>query len=125
MLGSLPRALPAAPAAGRALGYHLTPPLGLNKEEAASCRFTNVQSQLCGRISFTIGFLVGTDRWAVRSSTRPVVALLSKYPNFTPLALPEVPPAAGLCKCDPISCSPFLRISLGVLQERGDVRVKA
>ncbi|HVN77848.1 MAG TPA: hypothetical protein VMW38_02520, partial [Terriglobia bacterium] len=33
-----------APAADGALGYCLPPPAGLNKEEAASCRFTNVQS---------------------------------------------------------------------------------
>ncbi|HVN82393.1 MAG TPA: hypothetical protein VMW38_25630, partial [Terriglobia bacterium] len=39
-----PRAAAAAPAADGALGYCLPPPAGLNKEEAASCRFTNVQS---------------------------------------------------------------------------------
>ncbi|HVN81250.1 MAG TPA: hypothetical protein VMW38_19835, partial [Terriglobia bacterium] len=43
-----PRAAAAAPAADGALGYCLPPPAGLNKEEAASCRFTNVQSPEAG-----------------------------------------------------------------------------
>ncbi|HVN81292.1 MAG TPA: hypothetical protein VMW38_20045, partial [Terriglobia bacterium] len=52
-----PRAAAAAPAADGALGYCLPPPAGLNKGEAASCRFTNVQSPDSGLSGQSVGTL--------------------------------------------------------------------
>src|SRR5206468_12188545 len=51
---------------GRALGYRLTPQLGLSKEEAPSCRFTNVQ---CPESPFPPAAALGQDDSLIRWQT--------------------------------------------------------